>query len=315
MTQSRTNDPEYWTEPYFKISDTDIEDLYQFLIDTEEPQSLETLVRAIITARINVEKQELQKRLEGRTVYQPSLSFNEGDDLIFPSMQFAHGKVSAIRDAQNPQFGDFKAITVDFSTGRSREYASELEIDHPLNNGDGLASLNGEEPDVEKLVAFYGDNVAVVLRKKLEENQEFVRLADQWFIKSLFSDIGVGHLHLAEAILDMAEGGPLNTPSIVEQIDMDSGVKPSVQEFSLNYALQQDERFVEVAPPGKVAWFLLRSTPDDVRNVPERLKYETISFDKALFGSQLQQIEREIDDEWSDIASADMKQTVKLSIT
>ena len=79
MTQSRTSDPEYWTEPSFTITDSDIEDLYQFLIDTEEPQSLDTLVRAIINSRINVEKMELQKRLEGRTVYQPILTFSVGE--------------------------------------------------------------------------------------------------------------------------------------------------------------------------------------------------------------------------------------------
>ncbi len=315
MTQSRTSDPEYWTEPSFNITDSDIEDLYQFLIDTEEPQSLDTLVRAIIVSRINAEKLELQKRLEGRTVYQPVLSYKTGDQIIFPSMQFAHGEVKEIRDAQNPQFGNFKAIEVSFATGRTREFASELDVEHPLNSGDGLSAVASDEPDIEKLVAFYGENVATVLRARLNENDEFVRLADQWFIKSLFSEVNVGHLHLAEAILDMNMGGPLTTPTILNDLDMDSGVKPSVQEFSLNYSLQQDDRFVEVAPPGKVEWFLHRLTPEAVQTVPERLKYETISFDRALFGSQLVQIEREIDDEWSSIESADMKQTVKFPIT
>ncbi len=315
MTQSRTNDPEYWIEPTFKITDSDIEDLYQFLIDTEEPQQLETLVRAIISSRLNVEKMELQKRLEGRTVYQPVLDYAEGDQIIFPSLQFAHGQVSEIREAQNPQFGSFKAIKVEFEGGKEREFAAGLDIEHPLNNGDGLSAVSSEEPDLDKLFAYYGDHVSNTLRSRLDENEEFVRLADQWFIKSLFSEVSVGHLHLTEAVLDMNEGGPLTTPEILKDLDMDSGVKPSVQEFSLNYHLQQDERFVEVAPPGKVAWFLHRLTPEDVQNIPERLNLEPISFDRALFGSQLVQIEREIDDEWSEIESADMKQTVKFSIT
>ena len=315
MTQIRTTDPEYWTPPSFKISDNDIENLYQHLIDTEEPQSLDTLVRAVMLSRIDTEKQELQRRLEGRTVYQPVLSYSVGDQIIFPSMQFAHGEVVGVRDAQNPQYGDFKAIDVSFNGGRQREFAAGLDIDHPLNQGDGLSTIQSDNPDIEKLFAFYGDNVADVLRESLDGHDEFIRLANHWFIKSLFSEVNVGHLHLTEAILEMNGGGPLTTPEILVDLDMDPGVKPSVQEFSLNYNLQQDDRFVEVAPPGKVSWFLHRLTPDDVQSVPERLQYETVSFDRALFGSQLLQIEREIDDEWSELESADLKQTVKLSLT
>ena len=315
MTQIRTSDPEYWTASSFKITDSDIENLYQHLIDTEEPQKLDTLVHAIISARIEAEKLDLQRRLEGRTVYQPLLSYSVGDQIIFPSMQFAHGEVTGVRPAQNPQYGEFKAIEVNFTVGRTREFASELEIEHPLNVGDGLSSLQSDEPDVDKLMAFYGDVVANALAERLDDNEEFIRLADQWFIKSLFSEVNVGHLHLAEAILDMNGGGPLTTPEMLVDLDMDPGVKPSVQEFSLNYHLQQDDRFVEVAPPGRVMWFLHRLTPVDVQTVPERLQYETVSFDRALFGSQLTQIEREIDDEWSELESADLKQTVKISIT
>jgi hypothetical protein len=315
VTQIRTSDSEYWTSSSFKITDIDIENLYQYLIDTEEPQQLTTLVRAIIEARIEAEKLEFQRRLEGRTVYQPSLSYSIGDQIIFPSMQFAHGEVAGIRSAQNPQYGEFKAVEVSFAVGRVKEFASELEIDHPLNIGDGLPSLQTDAPDVEKLMAFHEDIVAEALIHRLDDHEEFVRLAGQWFVKSLFSEVNVGHLHLAEAILDMNGGGPLTTPEILVDLDMDPGVKPSVQEFSLNYHLQQDERFVEVAPPGRVVWFLHRLTPSDVQSVPERLQYEALSFDRALFGSQLLQIEREVDDEWSGIESADLKQTVKITIT
>ncbi|MEM8857697.1 MAG: hypothetical protein AAGD96_05220, partial [Chloroflexota bacterium] len=134
MTQIRTTDPEYWTPPSFKILDNDIENLYQYLIDTEEPQSLDTLVRAVMLSRIEAEKQDLQRRLEGRTVYQPVLTYTVGDQIIFPSMQFAHGEVVGLRDAQNPQFGEFKAIDVSFNGGRQREFAAELDIEHPLNH-------------------------------------------------------------------------------------------------------------------------------------------------------------------------------------
>lgn len=87
-----------------------------------------------------------------------------------------------------------------------------------------------------------------------------------------------------------------------------------MQQFSLNYSLLHDGRYDEVAPPGQVAWFLRRMEPAAVRETPERLVYETISFDRALLGSRLLQMERELDDEWSDLTSAGQVQPVKLAL-
>ena len=95
---------------------------------------------------------------------------------------------------------------------------------------------------------------------------------------------------------------------------MDSSIPPTVQAFSVNYGLQQDDRFDEVAPPGNVAWFLRRMQPPAVRETPDRLIQDTISVDRALLGSQLLHIEREVDDEWSDLISVVDGSAIKLTL-
>lgn len=306
MVEIQTRNPDYWAESSFEILDEDIEQLFQFLLDEEEPQSIDVMAQVIMESRINAEKQILQRRLEGRKVYQPKESYELGASVIFPYMHFAHGEVSNIRDAHNPQHGKFKAIEVTFDTGHKSEYAAELDIEHPLNNGSGLEDQVDEDQDLQQLFAQYGESVVAALNKKLVDNDEFVRLANEWFVKSLFVDVNVGHLHLSEAVLEMNGGGPLPPDEMIVHLDMDKDTPLSVKRFSLNYALLNDNRFDEVAPPGEVAWFLKRLAPQAVRDVPERLDYDSLSFDRALLGSQLLHIERELDDEWSSLDSVNV---------
>ena len=71
-----------------------------------------------------------------------------------------------------------------------------------------------------------------------------------------------GHLNLAEAILDMAGGGPLPTKALLEQVGLTSNTNSNLVEFSLDHALQEDPRFDEVGPAGETLWFLNRLEPE-----------------------------------------------------
>ncbi len=314
MTHMRTQTSDYWTSPDFKLSQGDIEQIYNYLISVEEPQPIENLARVVIQYRVDEEVNQLKRRLQGRTVYQPSRPYAVGDALVFPNLDFAQGEVTAARDAQNPQYGTFKAIEVTFSKDDVREFAAELDIEHPLNRSNGESWVQTETPEVEDLYARHGATMSQLLADQLGEQEEFIRLGHLWFVKGLLAEINVGHLHLSEAVLEVNGGGPLPTTEILVHLEMDNKIPQSVQAFSLNYALLNDERFDEVAPPDRVAWFLRRMAPAAVRETPERLVYESISFDRALLGSRLLQMERELDDEWSDLASAGLVQPVKLTL-
>jgi hypothetical protein len=122
-------------------------------------------------------------------------------------------------------------------------------------------------------------------------------------LRSLLADVGIAHLHLAEAVLDMHSGGPLTTQSILKEIGLPKEANPRLQAFSLDHALFQDERFDEVGPAGQVLWYLRSMEPEEVRTAPERLRYETLEYDWQALTDELLALEQEIDDELSNLRS------------
>jgi hypothetical protein len=86
-------------------------------------------------------------------------------------------------------------------------------------------------------------------------------------------DISIGHLNLCEAVLEMANGGPLSTKELIEQIELPTSNNEYLTEFSLNYALEKDGRFDEVGPSGITLWFLKRLEPMEVQKPPMPLVF------------------------------------------
>ena len=313
MIQPQTQTPNYWVAK-FAIKDADIEQLYSHLIEVERPETAAQLARAIVHHRLNEERQEIKRRLSGRQVYQPQNEYAKGDELVFPALEFAYGEVVDTRDGFNPQDGAFSVIAVNID-GKVREFASGFAGQHTLNqeNGDVLAAFDIRT--VDEIYAMHGESITQKLAAALEQHKNFVRLGDLWFVKELLLDVNIGHMHLAEAVLDMAGGGPLATDEIMVHLDLDPDVSAEVRTFSTNYALLNDKRFDEVAPKNEIAWFLRRLQPEGVQNRPERLTYEPIPYDHALLSPQLLLLERELDDEWSNLEPSNVVHPVALTLT
>jgi hypothetical protein len=104
-------------------------------------------------------------------------------------------------------------------------------------------------------------------------------------------------MNVAEALLDMAGGGPLPTSQLLGEVELPDGVNPKLAEFSLDLALQDDERFDEVGPAGEVAWFLRRLEPETVREIPLYLRYEPYEYDREALGEDMLDLEGRLDDE------------------
>ena len=81
-------------------------------------------------------------------------------------------------------------------------------------------------------------------------------------------------LNLAEAVLEEANGGPIGTLKLMDQVELEAKVDRKLLEFSFDLALQEDERFDEVGPAGETLWFLRSKEPDFVREVPITLRYD-----------------------------------------
>lgn len=310
MIQPKTQTRKYWVSD-FAIADSDIEPIYNYFLERERPLPIEEIARVVMEHRVAKEQKEVQERLAERIVYQPKLEYALDDKLVFPAMKFTHGVVVGHRKGFNPHYGNFSVVKVKLN-GKEREFAAGLEIDHPLNSDEPLDLLT--EVDVDELYDLYGDVVTEKVAGSLEEREEFIRLGKEWFIKGLMLDINIGHLHLAEAVLEVNGGGPLPPEEIIVHLDLDDAVDASIKTFSLNYALLNDDRFDEVAPAGQVAWYLRRMEPEYVRETPERLIYHPVSYDKALISPQLMLLEQELDDEWSDFSPVTEAQPTLLSL-
>lgn len=301
MIQLPTQKPEYWGER-FTLSGSDIEQIYNHFLEVEKPQTAAQIARVVIAYRVAEEQNKVARQLSGRMIYRPKDSYAIGDELVFPALEYANGTVTAVREGYHPQFGIFTVVAANVG-GKSLEFAAELSVEHPLNK-DEAATVGALAVDLEELYALYETAVTPKVAQALEKSENFVRIGQQWFIKGLMADVNIGHLHLSEAILEMSEGGPMTAAQILPHLDMDPSLDKAVLAFSLNYGLQHDDRFDEVAPRDKIAWFLRRLEPEAVQKVPERLQYTSIPYDKALLTNQLLLLERELDDEWSDLPAS-----------
>jgi hypothetical protein len=219
---------EYWEN--FQLQDADIEFLYNYLLELETPLTPQELITALVKERILREKRSIeQQRSSGGDLYQPKGTYAVDQNLVFPALNWRQGKVVAVRQGQNPDLGDFQVIQVAFKDGDQREFASNLES-HILNAPPKIQEDN-VSLDPTSVLETHFDELVERLEEDLETHPDFVRIAGRWFPRALLVDVNAGHLNLAEAVLDMAGGGPLPTTALIEQIELSSDVNPKLIEF------------------------------------------------------------------------------------
>ena len=102
---------------------------------------------------------------------------------------------------------------------------------------------------------------------------------------------------------------------MIEQIELSSDVNPKLIEFSLDRALQEDPRFDEVGPAGDILWYLKRLEPPEVLEPPQFLRYPGMDYDRSLLTPEMLDLERELDDELSPLASIDTEDEVEVRLT
>lgn len=290
---------DYWEN--FNLQNEDIEFLYNHLLELETPQNTEDLLKALVGERIQREKLALEKsRKAFGEIYQPKGQYQPNQGLIFPSQNWRPGRVKAVRDGYNPELGDFSVIQVVFEDGGEREYATNL-AEHALNQAVSPAE-DDNSVNVQQVLDEYQDLLTEVVEEDLSTNPDFVRIAGNWFPRALLVDVNIGHLNLVEAVLDVAGGGPLPTSALIDQIGLSSAVNSRLLDFSLDLALQEDERFDEVGPAGEVLWFLHRLEPAEVLEPPVYLRYPGYDYDRTLLSEPMLHLERDLDDELSPLS-------------
>lgn len=314
MINRQTQTPEYWAA--FQFAQDDADHLSNLLLEDGKPKSINDLVLTVITHRVVKESADIRRDLEKRTIYQPRKIFTVGEEVVFPALQLATGVVREIRPGYNPEKSPFDVITVELKDGSHREFAANYAWTHRLNDDNVLAALNDATSlkTPEELAQLYGERIALKIDENLAHNTDFLRIADEWFLRVLMAEVNIGHLNLAEAVLDVSGGGPLDTATILQELGLPPEIAGSLQEISLNTALAGDERFDDVSlSESHSAWFLRRLEPPEVRGVPPSLR-------PAAYGSvdivsdELRALTLDLDDELLRDATATIEPQQSASI-
>jgi hypothetical protein len=313
VIRRETQTPTYWHN--YQVSESDLEQITTLFIMAEQPRTVDELALAVIQYRCEQEDALIRRELAKGVPYQPGNAYEVGQTLVFPALGYAVGELVAIRPGNNPEYGDFRVAEIQFEGQEAaREFAVELQVPHRLSYESDAFSDDGQLSS-EELYELHGAPVRDALESHMEQSEEFVRLAGRWFLKGLLIEINVGHLNLAEALLDMSDGGPLPTKTFLDDLDLPGEIDEQLRVFSLNYALNIDPRFDEVGPAGQILWFLHAREPEPVRDPPRRLRATTVSYDPGALDVALVMLERELDDEWSDFSYAPVDQVDQLTLT
>jgi len=312
MTKPSKLSSEYWNQ--FEVLETDFEYIYNNLLEIETPQSSIQLIKKIIEARIhNILDQENRGKSPEALTYLPKENYSIGENLLFPQLDWISGTVKKVRTGYNPEVAEFSVIDILLENGQEKSFASNLK-DHSLNNPENKFDCD-PLMDPESVITNFGTILIKNLEESLEKNDDLVRIAGNWFPKSLLIDINTGHINLIEAVLEESEGGPLSTHQLIDQIDLNVDTNSQLIEFSLNYALQADSRFDEVGPAGEVYWYLKRMEPEEVVNPPIYLQYKDIPYDKSNISTFIHQFEGDLFDELEDWEKSNQEtSTLKVSL-
>jgi len=302
VLQLKTQTPEYWQED-FVIEDEDIEYLYEYLAGQKTPCAGKELARVLIEKRCQHEAKAIEQKLAQGVLYLPKRTYEVGQRLVFPIFDFALGTVVGVRPGHNPAYGDFQVIQVELEGQKKlREFAAALEAPHELNGLYDEERLLSKENLLSpaEIFATYGDNVYKRLVRALRENADagFVEFRDQWLVREKLAEIHIGHLNIAEAAIEVA-GKPQPPEALIEILELPKEIPEPIKLFSLNQAMNADDRFDDAGFDGQIRWYLRRLQPEQILNTPFWLVYHPTPYVTEV-DPDLLLLERNFGDEMSD---------------
>jgi hypothetical protein len=302
VLQHQTQTAAFWRDQ-FEVTTNDADFLYTLLLDAQTAKPLADLAVALIQEYMRREHAKIEAELAKGTIYLPKSTYQVGQTLVFPALDFATGEVVNIRPGQNPEHGKFDVIKVRFNSNGTREYAAGLQTGHSLNQSSGRSLTHDEtQLSAAEIYALYGAEIDESILYALEEGErssQFVQVDGAWLLADMLAEVHAGHLNIAEALVEM-NSAPLTTEQLLAEVELDANVGKAMQRVSLEHALARDERFDRVEREGKPAWFLRRMEPAEVVQVPAALRAHLPRYNRALLSVELLQNEWELDDEWGE---------------
>jgi len=118
----------------YQISVNDLEDIYNYLLETESPLDKFEITKFLIRQKIAEKERALLVENSNKGAhYLPEKTYSTGDKLIFPAKGQMSGEVKSTRSGLNPAYPDLQVIEVEVSTGEHLFFAANLQ-EHILNN-------------------------------------------------------------------------------------------------------------------------------------------------------------------------------------
>jgi hypothetical protein len=182
----------------------------------------------------------------------------------------------------------------------TRLFAAELEGPHRLSFTDESSWEAQFALASDDLYARYGELVEARLAERLSSEPGFLSFRGTWLPESLGVEVHIGHLNIAEAMIDI-KGEPLTPEETLVELDFPQEVPQQISVFCLNRALLADDRFDDVGDAQQVRWGLGRWEPESVLSPSPRLVYGPEAYDRTGLDVTHLQLEREIDDETSQL--------------
>ena len=240
MIHRQTQTAAFWKT--YQVQTEDAEFIFSQLLEEGKPRRTIDLAQSLLQHKVEHENAALRAQLNSKgAVYLPRNRYAPGDQLNFPLLGFLGGVVTATRPGNNPEVGEpgaFEVISVDLNDGTKREFAGGYPLPHKLNDLDVSTLVNAEDLQTpEQLFELHGDAVCAAVESALEKNGEVLRIGQEWYLRAMMAEVNVGHLNLAEAVLDIAAGKPLTAAVILHDLGLPEDVTATVQEASLNSAL------------------------------------------------------------------------------
>ncbi len=202
-----------WTK--FALSSSDLDFIYNYLLEKETPASTREIAEAIIGERIRVQRNDLIKSIAkiGK-IYRPADSYQLGDQVTFPKLANLVGTVIELRKGKNPDLPEFSVVKFRFADNREIEFAAGVET-HALNQLDPLSAIYPDFMSLSDTLKQYGKPILKSIRRDLSRSEELFGISDYWFPTALLAEVNPGFLNLAEAAMEMENGVPVPTAKVL----------------------------------------------------------------------------------------------------
>jgi len=298
----RTQEAAFWQE--YTPSEDDLDHLASVILEEGMPRSLDDLTSGLMLRLIQREKERAAKQVTDGEIYRPADRYAVGQQLVFTGREFAQASVTDTRPGVNPRYAQFEVIRVLFEDGTEQEYASGLDIEHPLNRPtEELVGGSMDDLTEEDLVAAYRQDVAAALEQVLSEQDDWVQFDGVWYLRELLPEFHVGHLNLAEAAIYEA-AHPLPVNEMLGRLDLGLPGSRQAQLFSLNHSLALDSRFENVGTRTQQVWYLRALLPEAVFSRPAVHASPIVSTGDEYIGLTMLDIVEALGDELDSLPGA-----------